>query len=49
MTNNKELFDRAMEAVTELFEDRSVSKEKAIENLEALQSEIDMLIEGLKY
>ena len=46
---NKELFDRAKEAVMELHNDRSVSKEEAILNLETLRDEMDMLIEGLKY
>lgn len=44
---NMELFDMAREAIIELHNDTSVSKEEAIINMNTLKDEIDMLIEGL--
>ncbi len=46
---NTELYDRAVKAIQELHNDKSVSKEKAIENLETLKDEIEMMIEGLQF
>jgi hypothetical protein len=46
--NNEELYKNALDAINKLFSDRSVSKEKAIENLEGLKEEIDTLIETLE-
>ena len=46
--NNEELYENALEAIRKLYSDLSVSKEKAIENLECLKDEIDMLIETIK-
>lgn len=45
---NKELYDKALEAITELFSDTSVSKETAIENLNTLLGEIEVMIESLE-
>ena len=46
--NNKELYEAALNAIHKLFSDMEVSKEKAIENLEGLKEEIDLLIETIK-
>ena len=46
---NQELYDHAKEAVMDLHNDKSVSIEDAIINLETLKDEMDILIEGLKY
>jgi len=46
--NNEELYKAALKAINELFSDRSVSKEKAVDNLESLREEIDILIETLQ-
>ena len=46
MTND-ELYDQAMEAITKLFSDTSVSPSKARENLRTLQGEIDDMIDTL--
>jgi hypothetical protein len=45
---NRELYNRASEAINKLFNDTPVSKERAIENLEALIEEITILIESLE-
>ena len=42
--NNEELYKAALNAINKLFSDMSVSKEKAVENLENLKDEIDILI-----
>jgi len=46
--SNEELYKAALDAINKLFSDRSVSKEKAVENLECLRDEIDTLIESLQ-
>jgi len=45
---NDELFEAALEAIKELFNDTSVSQEEAATNLETLKSEIETLISTLK-
>ena len=45
---SEELYDKALEAITELFNDDSVSKEQAIETLGALLNEIEIMIESLE-
>jgi hypothetical protein len=44
----QKLYDRALEAIGELYRDTSVSKEEAINNLDTLKDEIQILIEALK-
>lgn len=44
---NERLYDIALEAINELFFDKSVSQEMVKENLEALISEIQILIDSL--
>ena len=44
---NEELYKYALEAINKLFADKSVSKETAIQNLENLKDEINLLIETL--
>ena len=46
--DNDELYKEALVAINKLFFDRSVSQEKAIENLEGLRDEIDILIDSLR-
>lgn len=46
--SNEELYKETMDAIEELYADRSVSKEKAIENLKGLISEIENMIESLE-
>lgn len=45
--DNEALYEGALKAVTTLFSDTSVSKEKAKENLESLRDEIDIMIDSL--
>ena len=45
--NNAELYDKALEAITELLNDTSVSQEQAERNLNSLISEIEIMIESL--
>ena len=47
MAENEKLYDRANQAIHDLFMDQSVSKEKAKENLQGLRDEIDILIDSL--
>jgi len=47
MTND-ELYDRAREAIADLFGDQSVSAREAISNLESLKGEIDIMISALE-
>jgi len=47
MKNNEELYKDALEAINNLFADKSVSVESAISNLENLRDEIDLLIDSL--
>ena len=44
---NEELYKNALEAINKLFADMSVGKETAIQNLENLKDEIDLLTESL--
>lgn len=44
---NKELYEAALDAINELFNDCSVSKKMAKENLEGLLDEIEVMIESL--
>lgn len=41
------LYDKAKEAIDELFGDKSVTQEEAKENLESLIGEIETMIESL--
>jgi len=45
--SNEELYEKALEAVTELFSDKSVSQSECKSNLETLIGEIEMLISTL--
>lgn len=44
---NEQLYKKALDAITELFNDTSVSQEIAKENLEGLISEIEIMIDSL--
>jgi hypothetical protein len=44
---NEELYDRALEAISELYSDRRVSKNKCRENMKELAGEIECMIESL--
>ena len=46
--NNEELYAAAQRAIDELYNDKSVSVQTAIENLQSLQYDIEIYIEGLK-
>jgi hypothetical protein len=46
--NNEELYKNALEAINALYSDMDVSPEKAIENLEGLKDEIELMIEALE-
>lgn len=45
---NEELFEKALDAIKNLFSDTSVSQRQAIDNLEELKGEIEILIDSLK-
>ena len=45
---NALLYERAMNAIKELYSDRGVSKEKTKENLEIMVDEIYVMMEGLQ-
>ena len=47
MDNNEELYQAAIDAITELFSDKSVSVSDCRANLEGLIEEIKMLLESL--
>jgi hypothetical protein len=46
--DNEELYERAMKAITALFNDLSVSKETTVENLHTLIGEIRTMIKSLE-
>lgn len=46
--SNEELYEKAKDAITELFSDQSVSQSECKSNLEGLIGEIEMLISTLK-
>jgi hypothetical protein len=46
--SNEELYKNALETIKVLYADMSVSPEKAIENLEGLKDEIELMIEALE-
>jgi len=48
MTKNEILYNKAMAAIRELFDDLSVSQEDAKENLETIIVEIEIMISTLK-
>lgn len=45
--SNEELLEKAKKAIDDLFSDRSVSVETAIENMEELQGDIESKIDAL--
>lgn len=47
MSTNERLYNKALEAITTLFSDQSVSQSKARENLKSLRDEILMLVDAL--
>ena len=47
-TVNEELFDKALDAIVELFSDTSVSQSECKNNLESLIGEIEILLDTLK-
>lgn len=47
LRTNDELFDDAMESISELFNDSRVSTDGCIANLNALKEEIETLLESL--
>ena len=48
MTKNEKLYERAVEAATDLFNDTSVDQATAKENLQAFKSHIDTLLSSLR-
>ena len=44
---SEDLYQRALDAITELFSDSSASISECREDLESLQSEIDILLDSL--
>lgn len=48
MTDNEKLYEKAKEAIGELFSDLSVSRATARENLEALKGDIDAFLDCLQ-
>ena len=46
MTKNEELYDKAMKSIMNLFEDMSVSKEEAKNNLRGLIDHLEILIDS---
>jgi hypothetical protein len=46
-SENDDLYDKALQAATDLFGDRSVSRGETRERLKELASEIDTMIESL--
>jgi len=46
---NDNLFNEALEAITKLFSDKTVSQKTCKDNLIALISEIDMLLDSLPH
>jgi hypothetical protein len=47
VSDNEEMYDKALEAITDLFSDKSVSQEKCKENLRGLIDEIKGMIASL--
>lgn len=45
--SNEDLYQKALDAITELFGDDSVDADKAEENLRALKDEIDVMIDSI--
>ena len=46
--SNEELYEKAKQAIDDLFGDRSVSISTCKENLRTLQGEIDIMLEALE-
>ena len=46
--SNEELYEKALEAIKDLFSDMSVSQSDARANLESLKSEIDIMLDSLQ-
>ncbi len=44
---NDELYEQALKAIQVLFDDASVSQEKAKENMDGLRDEIEILVDSL--
>jgi len=44
---NEELYDKALETISELFGDTSISQRECKENLESLIAEIQIMLSGL--
>jgi len=44
---NEDLYDQALQAITELFNDQSISQSEAIVNLNTLIDEIQIMIDSL--
>ena len=47
--SNDELYEKVKAAITDLYNDRSVSMEKAMENMNGLQEEIGTFIDCLEH
>lgn len=45
---NEELYEKAKQAIQDLFNDTSVDEHTALENLQGLRDEIDILIDALE-
>ncbi len=48
MTQNEKLYQKALQAINDLFCDQSVSQAKAKENLSGLKDEIEALVDTLE-
>lgn len=46
-SHNEDLYDKALAAIKELFNDRSVSQSEARQNLGGLKDEIDTMMDSL--
>lgn len=49
MSINERLYDRAFQAITDLYSDKSVSSQTCLENMQTLTDEIATLIEAIQY
>lgn len=48
MNDNERLYSVALQAIMDLFRDRTVSQDKAHDNLTRLRDEIDILLDSLE-
>lgn len=46
--SNQDLYDAALNAINDLFDDMTFTKGEALENLKSLLGEIEIMIDGLE-